>query len=331
MNWEGLLILCAGLFALAAAIGNWDWFFEHSKARIVVSLFGRTGARGAYGVLGTGLVAVSLLTQFDLFAFSRSQRELTFVITAEYRNADRISVAETIAFVVEQELMHVSGVRWVESISEDGRLMIRMPFDDVRDREYEKIRILNGLKLSTPLLPKEFKDVPFTVTTVEPPTEPSAIVIALTGPQGTSWETLHEWSQQVQEKAVVEGIAAKLDVFPNEHENENRVDVDRAKCKVFGISPEEVVDRLQTAKAGKPLSEQTIELSDGRVVPLTALATIVQHQVPKEIYSVNHRPAVRVSLPATTVEHIRMTASKLFATAVALQPPGTQVLDLTRY
>ncbi len=52
-------IFGAGLFSIVASIFNWDWFFENRKARLFVSLFGRTGARVFYIILGLFVVALS--------------------------------------------------------------------------------------------------------------------------------------------------------------------------------------------------------------------------------------------------------------------------------
>jgi hypothetical protein len=53
-----LFLLCGGLFALAAAVFNWHWFYQHPKAALVTLLLGRVGARGFYGLLGLTLAGV---------------------------------------------------------------------------------------------------------------------------------------------------------------------------------------------------------------------------------------------------------------------------------
>ena len=47
-----LLLIGCGLFSLAGALKDWDWFMEHRKARFMCSLLGRKGARIFYGALG---------------------------------------------------------------------------------------------------------------------------------------------------------------------------------------------------------------------------------------------------------------------------------------
>jgi small neutral amino acid transporter SnatA (MarC family) len=49
----------AGLFSIVASILNWDWFFNHRRARIFLKMFGRTGARIFYTILGLFLFFVA--------------------------------------------------------------------------------------------------------------------------------------------------------------------------------------------------------------------------------------------------------------------------------
>lgn len=53
MEW---LLIGIGIFALCGAIMDWDWFMNHRKARFFVQIFGRTGARIFYGLLGTAII-----------------------------------------------------------------------------------------------------------------------------------------------------------------------------------------------------------------------------------------------------------------------------------
>ncbi len=56
----GLLVIASGAFSLLAAIFNWNWFFRASKSALICKLFGRTGARIFYGLLGALLFAGGL-------------------------------------------------------------------------------------------------------------------------------------------------------------------------------------------------------------------------------------------------------------------------------
>ena len=56
----GILLAVAGLYTLAGAIGNWDWFMESRKANRWVKLIGRNNARIFYIILGTFLILLGL-------------------------------------------------------------------------------------------------------------------------------------------------------------------------------------------------------------------------------------------------------------------------------
>ncbi|MGK7878734.1 MAG: immunity 17 family protein [Crocosphaera sp.] len=60
----GLFVIVAGVFSLCGAILNWDWYMNHRKARFLVKILGRGGARVFYGVLGLGLIILGGLLLF---------------------------------------------------------------------------------------------------------------------------------------------------------------------------------------------------------------------------------------------------------------------------
>lgn len=57
---DNLLIFFAGLYCIAAAFFNWDWFFNNFRAAPFVKCFGREGARIIYALLGLFLILASL-------------------------------------------------------------------------------------------------------------------------------------------------------------------------------------------------------------------------------------------------------------------------------
>ncbi|GDX80942.1 hypothetical protein LBMAG42_27530 [Deltaproteobacteria bacterium] len=60
--WLPPFMLLAGLFTLVCASRDYDWFMNHRKARLFVSIFGRTGARIFYMGLGVALIVFSAIT-----------------------------------------------------------------------------------------------------------------------------------------------------------------------------------------------------------------------------------------------------------------------------
>lgn len=61
MNWVGLFLIAGGLFSVVGALLDWDWFMNHYKARFLVKIMGRMGARIFYMVLGSALIVFGVL------------------------------------------------------------------------------------------------------------------------------------------------------------------------------------------------------------------------------------------------------------------------------
>ncbi len=61
MNPLGLMFVALGAFSMLGAICNWDWFMNARKARFVVKILTRKGARIFYGVLGLAIVVLGVL------------------------------------------------------------------------------------------------------------------------------------------------------------------------------------------------------------------------------------------------------------------------------
>ncbi len=61
-----LLCILGGLFAIAGAAFNWDWFMQNPKANVFVRLLGRTGARVFYIIVGVSAIFMGLWGMFGL-------------------------------------------------------------------------------------------------------------------------------------------------------------------------------------------------------------------------------------------------------------------------
>ena len=57
----GLILVGAGLFSIVGAVLNKDWFMNNRKARPLVRLLSRNGARVFYILLGVALVVLGAL------------------------------------------------------------------------------------------------------------------------------------------------------------------------------------------------------------------------------------------------------------------------------
>lgn len=53
--------LAGGLFSVAGAWRDWDFFFENRRARRFVGAVGRQGARWVYAVIGVVMVVIGIV------------------------------------------------------------------------------------------------------------------------------------------------------------------------------------------------------------------------------------------------------------------------------
>jgi hypothetical protein len=63
-----LVVAASGLLLLLGGAFNWDWFMSFPQTQFMISVLGRTGARGFYVVVG--LVALGLSAFFFTAGFA---------------------------------------------------------------------------------------------------------------------------------------------------------------------------------------------------------------------------------------------------------------------
>ena len=64
MTHSGWIFMAIGLFSVVCAACDFEWFMNHRKARIVLRILGRTGARVFYIVLGAAIMVLGGLVLF---------------------------------------------------------------------------------------------------------------------------------------------------------------------------------------------------------------------------------------------------------------------------
>ncbi|MFM9966246.1 MAG: Imm17 family immunity protein [Planctomycetaceae bacterium] len=69
----GVLFLLSGLFGLWGSATDNDWFMSHRKARGLISLVGRDGARIIYGIMGVGFTVLGTLVALGIVVLRNSR------------------------------------------------------------------------------------------------------------------------------------------------------------------------------------------------------------------------------------------------------------------
>jgi hypothetical protein len=81
----GLMFVGAGIFSVCGAAFDWDWFIDSSKARFFVPIFGRTGARIFYAILGIVLAVIGALMALGLVSAERKRQRFQLPSRLEQR------------------------------------------------------------------------------------------------------------------------------------------------------------------------------------------------------------------------------------------------------
>ena len=71
MNLFGLIFVASGVFSILGAIFDWEWFMNSRKARFLVRIITRNGARLFYGILGLALVVLGVLVTAGIIGMSK--------------------------------------------------------------------------------------------------------------------------------------------------------------------------------------------------------------------------------------------------------------------
>lgn len=67
----GLVLVFGGLFAIVCSVCDFEWFMGSRKARGLVNLLGRTGARILYCILGAVILVIGALIAFGVIESGR--------------------------------------------------------------------------------------------------------------------------------------------------------------------------------------------------------------------------------------------------------------------
>ena len=70
MNLIGWIFIVVGIFSTLGGVFNWEWFMNARKARFIVQIFSRTGARIFYIILGLALASLGVLGAIGIIDLS---------------------------------------------------------------------------------------------------------------------------------------------------------------------------------------------------------------------------------------------------------------------
>lgn len=298
MDLLWIFCLFGGLLGIAAAAGNWDWFFAHPKARRFVALIGRRGARVFYGLLGGllllagGYLAVNELPR-------RSGPPLIITVRARLPGASARSIVEAVASPIEEQIITAPETLVLASEARSGEYLARVYLTAGIGPELGRVVVQNRVLLAEPLLPGLTRHSGVTIR-VEPAELRSkrSVTLALVL-RGAEPNALTQAAKAVADRLAATGVV----VDQADYQDHAVVDVQAnyAKCEEAGVARAAADRAISEAFAHdrKPdaaaLAHRTVTSDSGRAVPLGSLIMLKASSSPEVIWRVNGRPALQVA------------------------------------
>jgi hypothetical protein len=213
MDLLWVICLLGGLFALVASVKNWDWFFTNRKTRFFVTLFGRTGARIVYALLGVFLVvlgSVSIIRDIRQTFFTG--KGPVVVVTTSYQGADARKIASIIAGPIEAQIAQIGHIDRIESESRsDGSYVARFQMRPGTEPPMALAEVEARVVRAQAVLPADSRqgDVEVKLTPIDEwHTELVSIALVSRDDEGAE-KSLQEFAAKVAKRLIDEGAIVK--------------------------------------------------------------------------------------------------------------------------
>ncbi len=195
------------------------------------------------GIVGFYKIPVNL--------FPDSERPQIAVVTV-LPGASADDVSNDVSRVIEKELKTIELVRRVTSTSNDEVSVVTAEFEYQKGLDSAATDVSNSLNKIRPLLPPDIR--PFQIYKVSSAT-PAVMTIALSPRKGSNLDL--SMIRQIADNEIKEELlrtknVSNVEVFGG-YQPAIRVDLDPDKLKSFGLSPNQVINSLNTFNRNTPL------------------------------------------------------------------------------
>ncbi|MEY4617681.1 MAG: hypothetical protein RJB66_2641 [Pseudomonadota bacterium] len=214
--------------------------------------------------------ALSLLKlPIDLFP------DVTFpvvTVTTPYPGAGPKEVETLVSKVIEDELSSISGIKTLRSINKEGASVVIAEFSLKTDVKYAEQQIRDKMGSVKRKLPDDVDD--YSVRRIDPADQP-ILSIGITGNLKPSElydyasEVIKPQLQQIEQVGLVEILGGR--------KREIHVELDQDKLRAYGISAQQVAQRI--GSAGQNIPAGKVANSEGELV----YRTLAEFQNPQEI------------------------------------------------
>jgi hypothetical protein len=222
----------------------------------------------------------------------------TVVVTAKYPGASAEVIADTVAVPIEQQ---INGVEWMlrlESESRnDGTYTAWVRFKSRADPKVALTLVKNRVALAQPMLPEAVQHAGVAVEAKATEKTANRVTITLVDRGQVGGDALRKFSEAVLKRLSADGAIVRPESFPGPEEKQAHVQIDRAKCREFGVPLAEVTKAVDAARGRSSDELKSLDVcpAKGNPVPLGKLVTTELVSGPTAVYRVDMYRAVRIT------------------------------------
>jgi len=295
----GIICLIGGLFTLAAAACNWDWFLAHRKARLFLKLLGHTGARVFYGVLGTILLIAG---GFVTVGAVMGGNDHLVIVQTNFPGANALLVASWVAAPLDHQFADHFETKLIDSeVRADGSYVARIHMSSELTPMQAEIAISNRINVALSTLPADIKaEGVKTRLAIDADVDRTHVIVALVNLLDEPDPAFDALAGRVYQRIVAEGLVREPATLRPPEEDAPFEVIDRAKCAAAGVDISVVMRCFRQALAADPratdetLLKIKVPAAGDKEVAYGDVASIRREKVPTVIYRVNDHPALRI-------------------------------------
>ena len=261
-------------------------------------------------------------------------------VTGQYTGADAMTVEQTVATPIEEQVNGTHGMEYMQSNSTNNGLMtINTTFDVGTDINVATLDVQNRVSIATPLLPSAVSRLGLTVRALNPS---ALMLVALYSPRGTHNVTfLDNYTNIFINDALlrVPGVGAITTLADN---FSMRVWINPDKMTAYSLTPQDIISALNeqnlqvaAGSAGVPPQQktQTFELSilvNGRLNKVSDFENIIVKTITGTGQMVYLKDVARIELGKFTYNNNSYVDGHRASILTLYQTPGSNALQTAK-
>ena len=179
-----------------------------------------------------------------------------------------------------------------------GSYIAYIHFKPTMDPNLAVTLVQQRVALAKPVLPDAARQVDVLINVKdEKENDKDRVCIALLDRGNLGWKAQKDFSEAVLKRISSNIAIMKPELFPKLDEKQAYLDIDREKCKEYGVHIEEVFKAVKAATTNdiEVLKSLQVNSANGHAITLGQVADVKFVDSPRNMYRVDMYPAVRIT------------------------------------